>query len=38
MNRPLVGRDNDEEQTKDDKNQGPPRNYVSIPIGSPVVV
>ena len=25
-------------QTKDDKNQGSPRNYVSIPTGSTVVV
>ena len=46
INRPPVGRDKDEEhyevlikrQTKDDKNQGTPRNYVSIPIGSTVVV
>ena len=46
INRPLVGRDIDEEhydvlikwQTKDDKNQGTPRNYVSHPIGSTVVV
>ena len=46
INRPPVGRDKDEEhyealikrQTKDDKNQGTPRNYVSIPIGSTVAV
>ena len=46
INRQLVGKDNDEEhyevlikrQTKDDRNQGTPRNYVSIPIGSTVVV
>ena len=46
INRQLVGRDNGEEyyevlikrQTKDDKNQGTLRNYVSIPIGSTVVV
>ena len=39
INRPSVDRDNDEEhyevliksQTKDDKNQGTPRNYVSFP-------
>ena len=46
ISRQPVGRDKDEEhyevlikrQTKDDKNQGTPRNYVSIPIGSTVVV
>ena len=46
INRPPVGRDKDEEhyevlikkQTKDDKNQGTPRNYVSVPIGSNVAV
>ena len=46
INRSQAGRDNDEEhyevlikrQTKDYKNQGTPRNYVSIPIGSTVVV
>ena len=46
INRPLTCRDNDEEhyealikrQTKDDKHQGTPRNYVSIPIGSTVAV
>ena len=45
-NRPSVSRDNVEEhyevlikrQTKDDKSQGTPKNYVSIPIGSTVVV
>ena len=43
--RPPMGIDKDEEhyevlvkrQTKDDKNQGTPRNYVSIPTGSTVV-
>ena len=42
INRPSAGRDNDEEhfealikrQTKDNKNQGTPKNYVSISIGS----
>ena len=46
INRPLVGRDKHEEhyevlikiQTENDKNQDTPRNYVSIPIGSIVVV
>ena len=46
ISRPLVGRYKDEEhyealvkrQTKDDKNQDTPRNYVSIPMGSTVVV
>ena len=45
INRPLVGRDNDEHyaalikrQTKDDRNQGTPRNYVSISLGSTVAV
>ena len=46
ISRALVGRDNNEEhyqvliirQTKDDKNQGTLRNYVSIHIGSTVVV
>ena len=41
-----MGIDKDEEhyevlgkrQTKDDKNQGTPRNYVSIPMGSTVMV
>ena len=41
INRPWVGRDNDEEPLKytnkkaikDAKNQGTPTNYVSIPIG-----
>ena len=45
FNSPLVGRDNDEEhykalikrQTRDDKNIGTPRNYVSIPMWSTVV-
>ena len=43
---PLVDRDNDEEyyevlvkrQRQNDKKQGTPRNYVSIPIGSTVAV
>ena len=46
INRPVVGRDNDEEhyealikrQTENDKKQDTPRYYVSIPIGSTVVV
>ena len=46
INRPHVGRDKDEEhyevlierQTTDDKNQGTPRNNVSIPIRSTVAV
>ena len=46
INRPQVGRDYDREhyevlmkrQTKDDKNKGTPKNYVSIPIGSTVAV
>ena len=46
IRRQLVGVNNDEEhyevlvnrQTKNGKNQGTPRNYVSIPTGSTVVV
>ena len=46
ISRPPVGVNNEEEhyeglvcsQTKDDKNQDTPRNYVSIPTGSTVVV
>ena len=46
INRPPVGRNNNKEhyevlierQMKDDKNKGTPKNYVSIPIGSTVVV
>ena len=46
MSRPPIGKNNDEEhceaivnrQTKDDKVQGIPRNYVSIPTGSTVAV
>ena len=46
IRRPPVGVNNDEEhheilensQTKDDKNQGTPRNYVSFPKGSTVAV
>ena len=46
INRPPVGIDNDEEhhkailkrQMKDDKNKGTPKNYVSIPKGSTVMV
>ena len=46
ISRPLIDINNDEEhyealenrQIKYDKNQGTPRNYVSIPTGSTVVV
>ena len=46
IKRPPVGRDKDEahyealikKQTKDDKNQGTPIKYVSVPIGSNVAV
>ena len=46
INRPIVGIDNDQEhykvitkrQMKDDKSKGTPKIYVSIPIGSTLVV